>query len=490
MTTFRVGAATDVGRVRQNQQDAVLVDEGKRLFGVADGMGGHRGGEVASQVAVETLRAEFFEPSTDALVHAVEAANDAVVRRADGDPDLRGMGTTVCAMALVHEDDEDRIGIVNVGDSRFYLFKHNGDSIDQITEDHSLVETLVRQGQLTEDDAANHPHRNILTRALGIDSHVMVDSWELLPFAGDRYLLCSDGLFNEVDEETIAAVLAGSEAPEVAAEELVRLANEGGGRDNITVLVVDVVDDKGRRAAADEAMGRVMAEVHGNERVTGTLGVVTAPVPPGDDPSSVPSSTSAPAEGARQAADPAAPDAAPARAAPPEQVVVGPGAPAGVVDEPAGVHAAAAPRSRFTWRVALFLVLFLGVFAAVGYAFVYVANNTYFVGLDGEQVVVYQGRPGGILWIKPEVVERSDLTLVQVPEARRAQLVAGRDEPTLDDAQRFIANLRSEAAENNPASVPGTTPGSAATGSPGSGLATTSTTGSLGGAAGAAEPPG
>ncbi len=271
MTTFRVGAATDVGRVRQNQQDAVLVDEGKRLFGVADGMGGHRGGEVASQVAVETLRAEFFEPSTDALVHAVEAANDAVVRRADGDPDLRGMGTTVCAMALVHEDDEDRIGIVNVGDSRFYLFKHNGDSIDQITEDHSLVETLVRQGQLTEDDAANHPHRNILTRALGIDSHVMVDSWELLPFAGDRYLLCSDGLFNEVDEETIAAVLAGSEAPEVAAEELVRLANEGGGRDNITVLVVDVVDDKGRRAAADEAMGRVMAEVHGNERGPATF---------------------------------------------------------------------------------------------------------------------------------------------------------------------------------------------------------------------------
>jgi protein phosphatase len=520
MTQLRAGSASDIGRLRQSQQDSLVVDEGKSLFGVADGMGGHRGGEVASQVAVETLQAEFGDARLDALVHAVEAANDAVVRRADGDPDLRGMGTTVCAMALVREEDEDRIGIVNVGDSRFYLLKHNGDRIDQISEDHSLVETLVRQGQLSEDDAVNHPHRNILTRALGIDSHVMVDRWELLPFTGDRYLMCSDGLFNEVDEHTIAAVLREHEDPTAAADELVRLANDGGGRDNISVVVVDVVDDKGRRAAADEAAGRVMLEVHGNEAVTDAVDAVVAGAAvaavgdrggssaradlPAPDGSPVASSTSSGAEaapagspaegsstvGAVAVVAPDDPKAPPVPGLAPEQVVVGPGAP--LAADATGVYPTPAPRSRFTWRVGLFVVLVIGVFAAVGYAIAFFAHNTYYVGLDGEQVVVYQGRPGGILWIQPEVVERVDLTLAQVPEARRAQLQAGRDEPTIDDARRFIANLRAEAAQNNGGTVPGTAPATSGTTSPAPAAAGTSppSSGSLGGLFGESESPG
>ncbi|MFN8039679.1 MAG: Stp1/IreP family PP2C-type Ser/Thr phosphatase [Acidimicrobiales bacterium] len=501
MTQLRAGSATDIGRVRQSQQDSILVDGDKVLFGVADGMGGHRGGEVASQVAVETVQAAFDQARLDALVHAVEAANDAVVRRADGDPDLRGMGTTLCAMALVHEEDEDRIAIVNVGDSRFYLLKHNGTVVEQISEDHSLVETLVRQGQLSEDDAVNHPHRNILTRALGIDSHVMVDRWELLPFTGDRYLMCSDGLFNEVEEPQIADILRTVEDPTAAAEQLVALANEGGGRDNISVVVVDVVDDKGRRAAADEAMGRITMEIHGNEAVTDSVDAVVAEAAVAAAGSSAPPPLVPPAGasvdagaapdvagGVALAEAPAAPDArqAPVPGAAPEQVVVGPGAPAGVVTEAAGVHAAPAPRSRFTWRVALFVVVLLGLFFAVGYAFVYFANNTYYVGLEGQSVVVYQGRPGGVLWIKPVVVERTDLTLDQVPDARRAQLTAGQDEPTVDDARRYIANLRTEAAESNGGTVPGSTPSSSTTRAPGgagSGGAssTTSSTASLGG---------
>ncbi len=496
MTQLRAGAATDIGRVRQSQQDSILVDGDKVLFGVADGMGGHRGGEVASQVAVETVQATFDQARLDALVQAVEAANDAVVRRADGDPDLRGMGTTLCAMALVHEEDEDRIAIVNVGDSRFYLLKHNGTVVEQISEDHSLVETLVRQGQLSEDDAVNHPHRNILTRALGIDSHVMVDRWELLPFTGDRYLMCSDGLFNEVDEPQIADILGSVEDPTAAAEQLVALANEGGGRDNISVVVVDVVDDKGRRAAADEAMGRITMEIHGNEAVTDSVDAVVAEAAVAAAASSASSRPPAPAGPAPAGAATEAgggvaladADEAPeGRQAPvvpgaaPEQVVVGPGAPAGVVTEAAGVHAAPSPRSRFTWRVALFVVLLLGLFFAVGYAFAYFANNTYYVGVDGQNVVVYQGRPGGVLWIKPVVVERTDLTLDQVPTARRAQLTAGQDEPTVDDARRYIANLRTEAAESNGGTVPGSAPSTSTTQVSGGASSTTSSTVSLGG---------
>ena len=260
MTNFRWGSATDIGQVRQNNQDAVLSDDG--LFLVADGMGGHRGGEVASAIAVEQVQAHFTEPTTEALVEAVQAANKAVVDRSDTEPELRGMGTTLTGLARVRSDeDEDRLAIVNVGDSRLYLLK-GGTQLQQITEDHSLVATLERQGQLTKAEAAVHPHRNILTRALGIDPMVLVDSWEILPFVGDRYLLCSDGLFNEVPEEEITRILREVDDPDAAASTLVEMANAGGGRDNITVLIVDVLTDGGNAAAADAALDRVAKATH------------------------------------------------------------------------------------------------------------------------------------------------------------------------------------------------------------------------------------
>src|SRR5690606_9558893 len=199
----------------------------------------------------------FAVATTDALVDAVQAANDAVIERADDDPSLRGMGTTMVALASVVADGEERIAIVNVGDSRCYLFED--DQLRRITKDHSVVQTLVDNGQITAVEAERHPQRNVLTRALGIDARVMADSWELLPFRGDRYLLCSDGLFNEVSESDIAEVLRVRTDPNEAAAELVRMANEGGGRDNISVVIVDVVDDGGRRADAAEAASRVAA---------------------------------------------------------------------------------------------------------------------------------------------------------------------------------------------------------------------------------------
>jgi len=190
VTRFAWGAASDTGRVRQANEDSYLVVDG--LFAVADGMGGHQAGEVASHLALETLHAEFTAAGTDVLVRAVENANHTLVARSTADPELAGMGTTLVAMALVDAAGRDAIGVVNVGDSRLYLLSDG--ELAQITEDHSLVATMERQGRLTAAEAAVHPQRNILTRALGIDGAVLVDSWEILPVVGDRYLICSDGL--------------------------------------------------------------------------------------------------------------------------------------------------------------------------------------------------------------------------------------------------------------------------------------------------------
>src|SRR5881275_2757477 len=150
-------------------------------------MGGHRGGAVASQVALESLDSTFEEPSSDALVHAAYVANDAVFERASDDPDLRGMGTTLVAIAPVEEDD--LIAWVHVGDSRIYLFRDG--ELDQLTEDHSLVEEWVREGTISAEEARSHPQRNILTRALGIGSEVGIDAGSVIPYAGDRLVLCS-----------------------------------------------------------------------------------------------------------------------------------------------------------------------------------------------------------------------------------------------------------------------------------------------------------
>ena len=271
MTTFRAGALTDTGRSRAVNQDSLLVVDG-RLYAVADGMGGHRGGEVASALALESLAGTLAEPSTRALVASVTTANAAVYTRSAQDPELRGMGTTLIALALIVGDDgQERLAMANVGDSRAYRYR--GGALEQITEDHSLVESLVRQGRITAEEAANHPQRNIITRALGVDPQVEVDSWELPAVAGDRFLLCSDGLFNEVEPDVIAAILGRIDDPDTAAAELVRLANEGGGRDNITCVIVDVLDGPGTADQADTRVGVA------SEPDLGAYGPATQPQP-------------------------------------------------------------------------------------------------------------------------------------------------------------------------------------------------------------------
>jgi PPM family protein phosphatase len=395
-------AVTDPGRVRQNNEDSVLAEE--TLFVVADGLGGHAAGEVASQLAIEAMRASFArDQSPDGLVRSVHDANAAVWERAHDDAELRGMSTTVTAAAPVERDGDAVIEMVNVGDSRGYLLRDG--ELEQVTEDHSLVEEMVRSGQLSPEEAANHPRKNIVTRALGMEDRgevapVDVDSFTILPYRGDRILLASDGLTNEVSDEKIASVLRRLADPDDAARELVRLANANGGNDNISVVIVDVVDDDGKAEAASEA-----------------LAGEPAPPPVADD-------ASVRISDAPSSADP--------DRSPPTR--------------PVQRVRRQRTSPRLTLRSAAFvgavvLVLFLAVAAITWYA-----RGSYYVGVRSGNVTIFQGRPGGFLWVKPTVVDRTDLRLDEVPPARQPHVREGQPEPTLRAARRYIANLRDEAA--------------------------------------------
>lgn len=411
-TTFRWGSACDVGQVRQVNQDHVLTEDG--LFAVADGMGGHRAGEVASEVAVGTLKERFDVPDADHLVVAVQLANSEVVRLARDNPDFRGMGTTISALALTRNDDHDVLAVANVGDSRTYLLKAESEELEQVTEDHSLVATLERQGQLTADEAASHPQRNILTRALGIDGNVLVDLWELEPVKGDRYLLCSDGLFNEVDEGRIASVLRRLAEPDDAAAELVRLANEHGGRDNISVVIVDVV-----QAATDvgAAPGRVRRVTHGESR-------------DGAPPEAVPARPggAAPSTGSGDAAAATGGDRATPTAA----------------DATTATQRSKGPRSRFTWRVAAFLVALVAIIGGTVAAVDVSMNGTFYVDTVDGKVAIYQGTPGGLLWRQPKVVTTTEVAADDVPDDKANDLGGGMTFTSRAEADAYVEQLRAD----------------------------------------------
>lgn len=269
---FNIGAATDVGQVREVNQDSFLTTDG--LAVVADGMGGHRGGEVASAIAVTSLQSSFGEATIDALSDGVQSANGEIRDRAASDPSLLGMGTTLCALAFVEHEGVNKLAIVNVGDSRVYRL--DGDRLDQITEDHSLVEALVREGRLTPEEAETHPQRNILTRALGVADSVEVDRFFVDPVAGSRFLLCSDGLFNEVGEDEIARMLGEESDPTIAADHLVMAANTGGGRDNITAVIVDIAESNDTPADESDFSDEDLSVEQARRAITDEIPVVDA----------------------------------------------------------------------------------------------------------------------------------------------------------------------------------------------------------------------
>ncbi len=446
MTRFRVGATSDTGRVRSNNEDSKLVSEG--LYAVADGMGGHKGGEVASALAVETLSSTVTTPTRDALIEAVHVANRAVFERASESAELRGMGTTLCAIALVDselEPDTQEIAWVNVGDSRIYLFR-DGDLV-QLSTDHSLVEDLRRDGQLTDEEAAIHPQRNIVTRALGIDEDVSVDSSTVVPYTGDRFLLCSDGLFDEISTDQITATLRRLADPADAASELVRQANEHGGRDNVTCVVVDIVDDDDRAAAASAALA-------------------------GDPRSSVVEPRT---DGQRDGLAVGDPDAT---------RLQGRVAPSGGDDLPFGRHTddvysdlERAKGRHITWRVVAFVVALLAVAGVAVVAINYYATRTYYVDFSAEEVTIFQGQPGGVLFVDPSVSERTGLRRRDLTEAERQAVDEQPSFGNLADARSFTNNLQVRVEERTAPTTTATTTITApvSTAAPGPGTTTPTT---------------
>jgi protein phosphatase len=258
MVIGRAAGLTDTGRRRRHNEDAFVCDP--PLFAIADGMGGAQAGELASRLATAAIEEGAADArDEDGVVAVVRAANALIFERAVSDPEVAGMGTTA-TVALVDESAET-LTIAHVGDSRAYRYRHG--VLEQLTTDHSLVAELVRSGRLTEAEAAVHPHRSVITRALGTEAEVEVDTVTLPLAAGDVILLCSDGLSAMVRADEIVRVLESSGGdPHQATAALVRAANAAGGDDNVTVVVFELVEgDPAVRDAQSTAIdGDVTAE--------------------------------------------------------------------------------------------------------------------------------------------------------------------------------------------------------------------------------------
>lgn len=254
LNPWQFAGGSDVGRERAHNEDAILVDAERKLVVLADGMGGYQAGEVASQLAVDVVREDSsdatltesdlgrIDPETGISVAmrqlrgAIEKANNRICSVARGREELNGMGTTIVAARFY----DGRVGIAHVGDSRCYRWREN--VLEQLTRDHSYVQDQLEKGLISEDEAKNSQQKNLITRALGIDAIAEADVKEYRTRPGDVYLLCSDGLSDLVDDETIEAKLCADPSPPERVKVLIDAANANGGRDNISVIVVVVGD--------------------------------------------------------------------------------------------------------------------------------------------------------------------------------------------------------------------------------------------------------
>jgi len=372
------GASTDVGMVRQQNEDSFLAEE--TLFVVADGMGGHNAGEVASALAVTTLKAgaRLGIDTTEEFRELVQQANSAIYTASLDDSTQSGMGTTVTALSIV-EGEEPRVLVANVGDSRAYLWRSG--ALSRLSVDHSYVQELVNEGIITPEAARVHPRRNIVTRALGIDRSVNVDVFTHFVRTGDRIVLCSDGLVDEVADNEIARVLGQHTDPQETAEALVMVANTNGGRDNTTVIVVDVLDDV-------------------SEPLVTSVPDNTAPM-------------QSPSVDALDVAN------------------------AGAVS----VSGVGKKKSR-VGMVLFWSALVAIVLSAITIVGVY-ARSGYFIGFDEDsRVAVYRGRVGGVLWFGPTVDTQTTLSGADLPEDILRDVAMNRTFTSATMASKYLALVR------------------------------------------------
>ncbi|MDW3215164.1 MAG: Stp1/IreP family PP2C-type Ser/Thr phosphatase [Ilumatobacteraceae bacterium] len=395
MAILRWGSASHEGQLRAQNEDHAHAGEG--LFVVADGMGGHLAGEIASEMAVERLdqRLPMTSANTlDDVVAAIGEANTEIYQGSIDDPDRAGMGTTVTALAVVSDPhDGEAFAVANVGDSRSYVLRHG--RLRQLTIDHSFVQELVAEGAITRDEARTHPRRNIVTRALGIEPYVRVDSWTMPIIRGDRFVLCSDGLVDEITDDAITDVLRQhADDPEAAAQALVDAANDAGGRDNITVVIVDVIEGDDPPDPTEE-FDVVPVWHDGDLDSTGETEIVADP--PDDDE-----------DGDDQAEDDGDDEGRDATALYDggDDVTPAPGVAVPILDPDTDATPtdATKPKRKRLARLARFM-LAVGVAAVLilGFAiFAAWARSGYFVAFDDDgQVVIYQGREDSVLWFDP-----------------------------------------------------------------------------------------
>lgn len=396
-------AATDVGRVREGNEDSLF--RGTTVFAVADGMGGHQAGEVASETALRPIAAldgrQFADEAEaiDALVEAIRAANRTVVAKADSDPRLSGMGTTLTAATVLGS----RLVVAHVGDSRAYLL--SGDEpMSQLTTDHTLVEQLVQEGRLSRDEIGTHPQRSVITRAIGVDEDVEVDTFVTEVRPGDQVLLCSDGLSGVVKDDQIADILDEHADGDEACRALIAAANEAGGPDNITVVLLRVVGED--TPVADPADQTVDLRAR---RPMGEVRKIRTRVETGED-------------WARSMSRYGAPQGVETRPA------IEPGG--GVRRVLAGILAA--------------LVL-LALIVGGGY---FLLARSYFVGVQDGVVTIFNGLPQEVAGL-PLHWERSrtDLAVTDLPPLRQERLAEGITVGTLREADRLVDTLRDEAEQ-------------------------------------------
>ncbi len=417
---LRYAARSDVGLLREGNEDSVYA--GPRLLAVADGMGGHAGGEVASATVIATV-AVLDDADPDDLVGALRGAvldaNEAVRELAEAQPDLEGMGTTLTALLW----NGARLGVAHIGDSRAYLLRDG--VLTQITHDHTFVQRLVDEGRISENEANVHPQRAMILRALDGRAEVDPDVVVRECLVGDRYLVCSDGLSGVVSTETLRDTLAEGDPDEVS-DRLVELALRGGGPDNITVIVAEIVDDTDATATA----------------------TATEPVVAG-------AAAAAPHRAGGLADSPAVRAAAtlPAGDRPPS-------------DEPRS-HAR---RRTGRWSLIVGIAVALAVIAGTGAAYAWI-NGQWYVGAtddDERTVAIFHGVDGSVAGLAlSRLHDRSRLPLDALPDYERARVADGIAADDLRHARRIVDQLIREACPiPSAAPMPSTSPSPGPAGSP------------------------
>jgi serine/threonine protein phosphatase PrpC len=437
--TVRAYGATHTGRVRAGNEDSFLV--GDAVHAVADGMGGHQAGEIASDAALEPLRILDVsslpgpEEVSEALAAAVRDANTVVVERASSDPQLEGMGTTLTAVAV----RGGQLHVAHVGDSRAYLLRDD-EQMSQLTTDHTLVERLVREGRLSRDEAATHPQRNVITRAIGHETTVEV---EVLPpitlHDGDQVLLCSDGLSGPVDDTRIASILANAPAGDKAVAALLAQANAAGGPDNITAVLLRVGDRWAQAPPADEPTdGSTTQQI---ASLPGDADTAGEPVPG--------ARAADPSPGTHDRVGGGAVTQTEARGNGP--AVTSPGdvpspPPATAVDE-----REAPPRWR---RLIVRSIAALTALVVVGALVIgggwMLLSRSYFVGEHEGMVAIYHGIPQEVAGVSAARVVPTEITTTPVtafPEFRQQAITDGLTAQSLTDAQRIVEDLQEQARE-------------------------------------------